>query len=114
MYMYTHKYEVLADFNLAVAKVDCHTEKIPGYTVYMQSSKIHLEPHIVLRLHADFRMIVRNITASQETVDSLHVGATLGTNEPFVNELHPLLGGRGQTTVLALHVLLKVASKLRQ
>ena len=76
------------------------------------ASGIHLEPHVVICLNADLRVVIIDITASQQAVDSPHVGIMAGANRAFVGELQPLFGGGGETTVLTLYVLLEVACKL--
>ena len=73
---------------------------------------IHLEPHVVVRLDTHFRVIIADVTPSEEAVDGPHVGVMVGANRSLVRQLQSLFGGRGETTVLALYVLLEVASKL--
>ena len=73
---------------------------------------MYLEPHIVVCLYTDLRVIVADVTPGQEAVDDPHVGVMTRADRTLVGKFQPLLGGRGETAVLALNVLLQVASKL--
>lgn len=76
-------------------------------------AQINLKPHVVVSLYTDLRVIVVHFTSGQETVDGSLVGIMAGPYRAFVLELYFLLGGWRETPIFALHILLKVASKLR-
>ena len=110
LYSVHHNSEIFRSYPSQVKHIHICTQSTKFATKL--ASGIHLEPHVVVCLNTDLRVIITDITASQQAVDSSHVGVMAGANRALVGELQPLFGGGGETTVLTLYVLLEVACKL--